>query len=84
MWGTKQGFIKKLTLKQRLRGSELTRLHKPQVEERAKLLRKKCSRKSKMKKGGRSRRTWRGSGREAILRCLPLTLRKREPLWGDG
>ena len=39
--------------------------HKPQVEEKAKLLRKKSSRKSETNKERRSRRTQRGSGRVA-------------------
>ena len=51
-----------IRMQRRLRANKL---HKPQVEERAKLLRKKSSGKSETNWGRRSRRTQRGSRRVA-------------------
>ena len=62
-WGTEpQREVDTATKTQRRR---VNKLHKPQVEEMAKLLRKISSRESKTNKGGRSRRIQRGSGRAA-------------------
>ena len=64
-WGTEpQWEVDTATKTERWR---VNKLHKPQAEETAKLLRKKSSRESKTNKGGRSKggRIQRGSGRAA-------------------